>query len=73
MGKQDNVIHSQELLWLGQSLQGKVDNFNYLDQSIVPMDFVIRLSTSNSGEITDFNLWNKALSLKEMFGWTTCR
>ena len=27
----------------------------------------------HNGEITDVNIWNKALSLEEIIGWTDCR
>ena len=28
---------------------------------------------SRPGQITDFNLWNKALSINEMISWTNCK
>ena len=27
----------------------------------------------HSGDITDVNIWNRALSMEEMIGWTNCR
>ena len=44
----------------------------HLEKTSIAMD-LIYLFASNLGEITDFNLWNKPLSLEKLQGWTNCR
>ena len=38
-------------------------NLSYFDQPC----------SMHFGHITDINIWNKALTLEEMIGWTNCR
>ena len=64
-------------------------NFNYPDpgltEVVIPSDFLSKVylarcsfNYSNScsgpeGQISDFNIWDRALSQKEAEDWTTCR
>ena len=67
---------------------GLVTNINHVDERLknveVPSDFLDiiyvgrcaedgAVCSLHNGDITDVNIWNRALSLDEMIGWTNCR
>ena len=66
---------------------GKITNINFVDERLrnvmLPLDFLDMIYVGrcwddeiyslHNGEITDVNIWNRALSLDEILGWTDCR
>ena len=63
-------------------------NINFVDERLknveVPSNFLDIIyvgrcadnssdCSQHSGDITDVNIWNRALSMDEMLGWTNCR
>ena len=58
-------------------------NINHSDKDLtdleIPSNFldIIHIGRStvhfDYGNITDVNIWNRALTLDEMLGWTNCR
>ncbi len=68
---------------------GKAMNINFLDESLselkIPRELAYKVHlmgcnnnftrdcTAPGGLVTEFNLWDRGLSLQEMKEWTTCR
>ena len=66
---------------------GKITNINFVDERLrnvmLPTDFLDmiyvgrcwdnEICSLHNGQITDVNIWNRALSLDEILGWTDCR
>ena len=70
------------------SKDGQVTNIDFVDERLknvkVPSNFLDIIYVGrcadnssdcslHSGDITDVNIWNRALSMEEMIGWTNCR
>ena len=46
---------------------------DFLDMIYVGTCYNDEICSLHNGEITDVNIWNRALTLEEIIGWTDCR